>query len=446
MAIIDLVRWAPQGSETIYAWRFPHTNLSTYTQLLVHESQEALLFSKGQLVGKFGPGKHTLNTENLPILRSLFGIPFGGKNPFTAEVWFVNKIQTFSIDWEIDNMSIHDAGYNTYMPIIARGKYGLNIVDSERFIIKLVGTKSQFTERDFTTQFEGEFTTKAKSTILQYMMQNNYSFKQISAFLAPMSDYLKLSMVPFCEEVGLNLSQFYINTIDIDESTPDGRRLKEAITKQAEMTITGRTWQQEQMFDTANSAISGFTSAMDGASGTGGILGGIMAINMMNGMGGGMGTGAGGAGGGLGASMMQPQYGQPNFSGNNNMQGGAPGVQPMQGASDMPQMQQVKMVHCSNCANKFPSNMRFCPKCGDPYNPCPKCGTDNDQGARRCIGCGMQLTSSSVTCPNCNSQIAPGVAFCGNCGARIGSTDVCARCGNPMGPSVKFCPICGNKR
>ena len=91
MAIIDLVSWSPQENQAIYAWRYPETNLSTITQLIVQESQEAVLFSKGQIAGKFGPGKHTLNTENLPILRHLYGIPFGGKNPFTAEVWFVSK-------------------------------------------------------------------------------------------------------------------------------------------------------------------------------------------------------------------------------------------------------------------------------------------------------------------------------------------------------------------
>ena len=85
MAIIDLVRWMPQGAETVYAYRFPETNLSTYTQLIVQESQEAILFSKGRIAGKFGHGKDTLNTENLPILRDLYGMPFGGKNPFTAE-------------------------------------------------------------------------------------------------------------------------------------------------------------------------------------------------------------------------------------------------------------------------------------------------------------------------------------------------------------------------
>ena len=53
MAFIDFVRWTPNG-ENIYAWKFPHTNLSTFTQLVVQESQEAILFSKGQIVGKFG--------------------------------------------------------------------------------------------------------------------------------------------------------------------------------------------------------------------------------------------------------------------------------------------------------------------------------------------------------------------------------------------------------
>ena len=105
MALIDCVMWQPQGNEFVFAYRFPHTNLSTYTQLIVNESQEALLFSKGQLMGKFGPGKHTLNTENLPVLRSLFGIPFGGKNPFTAEVWFVNLLEPANLGWATKNMT-----------------------------------------------------------------------------------------------------------------------------------------------------------------------------------------------------------------------------------------------------------------------------------------------------------------------------------------------------
>jgi membrane protease subunit (stomatin/prohibitin family) len=420
MAIIDSVRWSPQGSETIYAYRFPETNLSTYTQLVVQESQEAVLFSKGQIVGKFGPGKHTLNTENLPILRSLFGIPFGGKNPFTAEVWFINKLQPYNIDWAIDKMPIHDADYNTQLPLVANGRYGLKIIDAEKFLVKIVGTKNEFTQDDLTDQFFGEFSTKTKSTISQYMIKHKIGFKTISAALDDISNFLKATMMPFWDDLGLELTKFYITSIDIDSSTPDGKRVLEAIAQQSAMSITGHTWQQEQMFGVANNAVDSF------GNGNGGLIGGLMAMNMMGGMGG---------GGGVGGGMMNPQFNQPTFGGNNQ---GQP-IQPIQ--------QQVREVYCSNCSKKFPSTHKFCPHCGDPYNACPKCGTDNDQNAKRCISCGTPLQAETSACPNCNAPLAPGSTFCGNCGKQLQTSDSsCSRCGAPLAPNVKFCPKCGNKR
>ena len=424
MAFIDLVRWVPSG-ENIYAWRFPHTNLSTMTQLIVQESQEAIFFSKGQIVGKFGPGKHTLDTQNLPLLRSLYGIPFGGKNPFTAEVWFVNKIQSYNLQWRTDSMSIHDAGYNTHIPLCAHGQYGIKIVDAEKFLVKAVGTKESFTEDDLTDQFAGEFTTKVKSIIMQFMLNNNLGLKQISAYLDAMSNALKEHMSQFWAELGIELTKFYVNTIEVDTSTAEGRRVSEAIAKQSEMSITGRTWQQEQMFGTANNAIDGLTS---GAGGGGGLLGGLMAIQMMNNMGGG--------GNGM-QGIMTPDHNHPTFGGG---QGPANGVMPQNTGGA------IKMVHCSNCAHKFPSTSRFCPKCGDQYNPCPKCGTDNDINARRCISCGTQLSNASGSvCPQCNNPVAPGAAFCGSCGMRLAPSNVCSRCGTQLSPGVKYCPACGQK-
>ena len=423
MAIIDLVSWSPQENKTIYAWRFPQTNLSTYTQLIVQESQEAVLFSKGQIVGKFGPGRHTLNTENLPILRSLYGIPFGGKNPFTAEVWFVNKVQTFSIDWAVSQMPIHDPDYNTQLPLVAGGRYGLKVNDAEKFLIRAVGAKSEYTQDDLTEQFFGEFSTKTKSQIAQYVIKHRVGFKYLSAFLDEISDYLKNVLNPFWDNLGLELLQFNITSIDIDKSTEEGRKVAEAIATQASMSITGHTWQQEQMFNTANNAIDGF------GNGNGGLLGGLMAMNMMGGMGG---------NGGVGGGMMQPQYNQPNF------QGG--GIGNFQGQGQEQEHGQVKMVYCSNCSKKFPSTARFCPHCGDPYNPCPKCGTDNDLSAKRCVSCGTLLQQGGSSCPHCNAPLPEGATFCGNCGKQVQSSDSCSRCGSPLPPHVKFCPKCGNKR
>jgi membrane protease subunit (stomatin/prohibitin family) len=417
MAIIDLVRWAPQGNVTIYAYRFPETNLSTYTQLIVQESQEAILFSKGQIVGKFGPGKHTLNTENLPILRNLFGLPFGGKNPFTAEVWFVNKLQPYNIDWSIDRMDIHDADYNTGIPLIASGRYGLKITDAERFLIKIVGTKNTFDQNDLTDQFFGEFSTKSKSTILQFMINNKIGLKQISAHLDNISEHLKTIMLPFWENLGLELTKFYVTSIEVDSTTEAGRRVLDAISRQSAQSIGGYTWQQEKAFDVAKDAVDGLANSNSG------IMGAIVASNMMGGL--------GGAGGGA----MQPQYNQPTFGSTNQVQ---------QGGTAQP-LNQAREVYCSNCSKKFPSSHRFCPHCGDSYDACPKCGTDNDKSAKRCVSCSTQLQSETASCTNCNNPLPAGSGFCGNCGKQQ-SDDKCTRCTTPLAPTIKFCPKCGQKR
>lgn len=429
MAIIDCIIWKPQGSEVIYAYHYPENNLSTYTQLIVQESQLAFLFSKGELMGKFGPGKHTLDTQNLPILRRLYGFPFGGKNPFTAEVWFVNLIETFNIPWSINQLSVHDPDYNTQLPLEATGQYGLKIIDPEKFLIKVVGTHYMFTQADMTAQFTGEFTTKVKSALVQFIMQNRVGFKQISAFLDQLSDHVMRQMNLFWEGLGLQLTKFYISNIDIDSSTPEGCKVKEAIAHQSAMSITGHTWQQAQMFDTANNAL-GQLGNMGGGNSTGSLLGGLMAINMMGGMSG---------GNGLGGAAMAPQYNQPTFTpgGSGEHPGFVPGGQP----------KQPKMVYCSGCAKRFPDNMEFCPNCGHKYNPCPNCGTDNPDDARRCVSCGTQLIGNSNKCPHCHAVIPAGCSFCPGCGQPvISDISTCSRCGNQIPQGAKFCPRCGNKR
>ena len=434
MAIIDLVSWAPDRGKTVFAHKFvpanhlpsEATNLSTYTQLIVQESQEAVLFTKGQIAGKFGPGKHTLNTENLPILRSLYGIPFGGKNPFTAEVWFVNKLQPYNIEWKINRMDIHDPDYNTGIPLIASGLYGLKIKDAERFLLKIVGTKTEFDEEDLTKQFEGEFTTKTKSVLMQFMMSNRIGLKQISAYLDSTSEHLRSVMLPFWENLGFELVKFYVTTIEVDNTNPVGERILDAMSRQSAQAIGGYTWQQSQAFEITKGAVDNISGG-----GGAGLLGAVVATNLMGGLGG-------------GGGVMQPQYNQPTFSPGTAGPQGGPGAQGPQGGPTA-QIPQMKEVFCSNCAKKYPNTHQFCPYCGDAYNPCPKCGTDNDSNAKRCVSCGTQLRSDQGLCPSCNSAVPASSAFCPNCGKAM-AEDKCSRCGTQLPPSIKFCPRCGQKR
>lgn len=390
MAIIDFVDWQPQSND-IFAWRFPEDNLSTATQLVVRESQEAVFFSKGQILGKFGPGKHTLSTENLPLLRNLFGIPFGKKNPFTAEVWFVNKAAPLTIDWITNPVRIMDADYGQMIPIIAKGRYGVKVQDAEKFLVKLVGTLNSFTSAQLTDHFMGPLIAKTNSSIVTYMNANHVGIMQISAYLDQLSTFISQPLKEFWEEYGFNLTGFYITSVDVDESSPDGKKIIEAMSDRTAQNIAGYTWQQKQSFGTVNNAVQ---------NSRGGV--GMIGAAMM--MGGGFSGNPG-----MGSAMMSPT-GTANFA----PQGNAP------------QMNQASTVFCARCGKSFPSTNKFCPHCGHSFHPCPVCGRDNDENAKRCSVCGASLQGQN----NINGMIA------GN---------NCSRCGASVPSGTKFCPNCGNR-
>lgn len=391
MAIIDVVEWSPTSND-VFAYKFPNNELSTATQLIVHESQEAVFFSKGQLMGKFGPGKHKLTTENLPILRNLFGIPFGGKNPFVAEVWFVNKTAPLNIDWTTTTMRYLDPEYNQMVPLYAQGRYGLRVKDAERFLVKLVGTMTGFTAAQLTDHFMGVLIAKTKSSIMAFMTANHVGINQISSYLDNLSTFIRQPMAEFWEEYGFDLPGFYITSVDIDVSTPEGRKISEALSDRSAQAIAGYTWQQKQSFDVANNAMSNGSQM------------GILGVAMM--------TGAfAGNGGGMGNSMFQqPNPGQYQMPVNQGY--GMNANQQM-----MPHARAE--VFCSNCGKKFPTTSQFCPFCGDQYRPCSVCGADNGKNASRCVTCGSVLQTTQFTanmCSKCNAPIQPGTKFCAVCG------------------------------
>ncbi len=412
MGFIDVVRWDWQsvggrdGGDPVYAWRFPETNLSTLTQLLVAESQEAVLFSKGKVLGKFGAGKHTLNTENLPGLRSLFGIPFGGKNPFTAEVWFVNKAVPLNIDWVTDPMMYHDPDYQALVPLIAKGRYGLRVENAEQFLIKLVGIAESYSARNLTNHFKGELVARTNTLLMRCMQRDRIGIKSIAGYLTPLSEALKAEMSPFWDDYGFSLTGFYMTSVQVDSSSPEGHRILDAMSRQSAQHIAGYTWQQSQAFGVADRAVDS----------GGGLLGAVMMGGLM---------GAGGAGG-----LLQPTPSQ-----------GSPHA-PRPG--DTAPSPQVRDVFCSNCARKYSNTMKFCPHCGDPYTPCARCGADNSTTAKRCVSCG-EVRASGTECVNCHGMIPSDSAFCPQCGKSRGGSSGCTRCGSPLDGRVVFCPQCGQK-
>ena len=91
MAILDLIQHPNEYPDEI-VHREPESGSGEFrlgSQLVVREAQQAVFVRDGKALDVFGPGRHTISTNNIPLLTGLIGLPFGGESPFTAEVYFV---------------------------------------------------------------------------------------------------------------------------------------------------------------------------------------------------------------------------------------------------------------------------------------------------------------------------------------------------------------------
>lgn len=424
MAIAEVLKFA--SSADIFAWKYPNSELATWSQLIVNESQEAVLVKNGQVCDVFGPGRYVLSTDNIPIIQKFINIPFGGKSPFSAEVWFINQVFSLDIKWGTTSpIQIQDPKYNVFIPIRAFGQFGIKIEDSKKFLIKLVGTMNFFNKNTLTDYFRGLYITRVKDSISSSLVHSQISVLEINAHLNELSDSLKDQLQETLNEYGIKLVSFYVNDINVPENDPAIKQLKAALAKRAEMDIIGYNYQQERTFDTLE-------SAADNQGTAGSIIG--------SGIGLGVGFGIGGAIGSQAKSMssvmsvenetMECMKCHSRIAKNLKF---CPECGAAAGLSDKP-------IKCSNCGAVLNKSIKFCPQCGDKYNPCASCGADLPEGATVCTSCGAQQPKP---CAQCGHMLEINAKFCPECGCTV--VKKCPGCGKEISETTKFCSECGTK-
>ena len=307
MALVDVIQWnAPRG---VYAVKHPKTDLGTWTQLIVQETQEAMLMKEGRYFGPFAPGRHTLDTKNFPLLEKFMRIPFGGKTPFTAEVWYVNKTTALDVKWgTAAPMQLKDPEYNIMLPVRAFGQFGIKIHETKRFLERLVGTLPAFTESELVSYFKGIVLARTKDLIAEHIMHKKISILEISAYLSDVSALLEQHLSTEFAEYGLALEKFRVMSISTPEDDPAVTRLKEALAKKAEMDIIGFNYQQERSFEVMQAA-----AANEGSAGS--VMGAGVGAGMGIGMGAAMGGQMGGMMGQLNTATPPPGPGSSPFGG-----------------------------------------------------------------------------------------------------------------------------------
>lgn len=260
MAIIDRVAYEPEKfgqvrDENLLIWRWPSDSLTLGTQLIVGESQEAIFFKGGQAVDTFGPGTHTLATDNLPLLDKLINLPFGGQTPFTAEVYFVNRHSKLDVKWgTADPFRITDPVYKIIVPIRSFGQIGLSVADSRSFLVRLVGTSHQWNFEQLESYFRGLVVMKVKDGISAYMQTKEISSFDMSRHLSEVSDVIRYEISLEFMRFGVEVVNFFVMSISIPDNDPSLLKIQDAMASRAEIEALGANYRLKRTFDAMDKA------------------------------------------------------------------------------------------------------------------------------------------------------------------------------------------------
>lgn len=147
---IEIIEWTDDSRDTL-AWRFPDEDkeIKNGAQLIVRDSQQVQFVAAGQFADLFGPGRHTLKTENIPILSRILGWKYGFESPFKCDVYYLNTRLFTGNKWGTANpVMMRDADFGL-VRLRAFGTYDFRIVDAPKFLREVAGTDQNFRLDEF---------------------------------------------------------------------------------------------------------------------------------------------------------------------------------------------------------------------------------------------------------------------------------------------------------
>ena len=467
-----------EGDNHTLVWKHPLNDFVMGTQLIVHESQEAIFFRNGEALDTFPAGRYTLETALLPKAEKLYKLPTDGQ-PFHAEIYFVNLTTLMNIKWGTNSkVGLFDPISGIHVDLGASGAFNLRIQDSRRLLMRLVGTTDSLTQQQLFGGESGYFKTlvmtRVKSNLAQIIKENHINVLELDERLETISQKLQIAINDNLAEYGLFMPEFFVSTIITPNDDPNFIRLKQQhadmylnvreeqvrkaeaeaaferraveVQTDARMKVIGaqgdaevtrikadaqaEAYRLQAQAEAQEMQMKGYTYAQETARQVG--------IEAVKGDGAGMAT----IGGAMGDIMgLGVQLGAMGSVMGMTKEAIAPITEVMK-----PTSTQTESWHCTCGAS---ASGLFCNQCG-AKKPAPiqawdcSCGEKGIQG-KFCGSCGSAKPEPVATwdCA-CGEKHIQG-KFCGNCGSpKPASTWDCS-CGN-KGISAKFCGNCGAKQ
>ena len=469
MSIAKLIKY--EGDNNTLVWKHPCEDFDSLSQLIVHESQEAVFFMNGQALDLFGAGRHTLETENIPKIGGLLKRTTGSKDPFHCEVYYVNMVTQMGIKWGTDSkIRLFDPSSGMHFEIGASGEFNIRVTDSRKLLIKLIGTTRGMSNSellggtDSRSYFRSMVMTQVKSHLAQSIRENNISLLEIDAELMTLSETLRGKINAYLEEYGLTMPEFFVARVVTPDDDPNYRRMREQYAEQylnvreekirkdiaeaeaerkaveaqtaARMKVIGAQGEADALriqkqaeadayrmkaeAEAAEMRMKGYTYQQETAR-----MVGMEALQ--DGLPSG---GAGGAAGGIVGNVGE-------LAGLGVTLGALGGVMGMTKDAISPMMDMGKQMGTAISGTLTASEAgAVCAKCGAALTP----------GAKFCPECGKKVASAipagMVVCPACGKTVVK-AKFCPECGYKLAAA--CPKCGKELPDGTKFCPECGEK-
>ena len=225
-----------EGSNEVLAHKHEKEDFTIGSQLIVHETQEALFFRDGKIFDQFKAGRHTLVTNNIPKVRDYMKLGTGGINVFHCEVYFINMVTQMGIRWGTDSkVRLFDPASGLHVEIGASGNFNMRVTDPAKLILKLVGTTDGLLQSDVTGEgksygtgmFKALIINKVKANLARIIKEENLNILEIDAYLDVLSSKLMLDINDTLDEYGLTMPEFYVTSIVTPDNDPNFVRLKQ---------------------------------------------------------------------------------------------------------------------------------------------------------------------------------------------------------------------------